>query len=261
MGEVIALCSAKGAPGVSTCALALAAAWPVEGEMPVVIEADPAGGDVAARCVMPSSPGLVELASAHRRTVNTPGGFLEFSQPLPFRAAVCAGPVGAEPAGAAVELLARQGLQGLGRSLGGEHPILLDLGRLTERTRPLAEQADRVLVVSRGGVDALANAASVLGRLRQAVRPDLVIVGPTPYRTEEIAGAAGAERIFLLPYDARGAASLTGGAVRRRSKLLRAASVLADDVAADHAVPFHRSCLLVRTARPTAPTHAEVIRA
>ena len=40
---LIALCSVKGAPGVTTSALALALSWP----RPVVLaELDPAGGDV-----------------------------------------------------------------------------------------------------------------------------------------------------------------------------------------------------------------------
>ena len=42
---LIALCSAKGAPGVTTSALALALSWP----RPVILaELDPAGGDVLA---------------------------------------------------------------------------------------------------------------------------------------------------------------------------------------------------------------------
>ena len=42
---LIALCSAKGAPGVTTSGLALALSWP----RPVVLaELDPAGGDVLA---------------------------------------------------------------------------------------------------------------------------------------------------------------------------------------------------------------------
>ena len=44
---IVALFSAKGAPGVTTIALGLAAGW---GDQVVLVEADPYGGDVAARC-------------------------------------------------------------------------------------------------------------------------------------------------------------------------------------------------------------------
>ena len=63
---LIALCSAKGAPGVTTSGLALALSWP----RPVVLaELDPAGGDVLAgygRGEL-SAGGLADLELAARR--------------------------------------------------------------------------------------------------------------------------------------------------------------------------------------------------
>ena len=63
---LIALCSAKGAPGVTTTGLALALSWP----RPVVVaELDPTGGDVLAgygRGQLPAR-GLAELELAARR--------------------------------------------------------------------------------------------------------------------------------------------------------------------------------------------------
>ena len=45
---LVALCSLKGSPGVTTAALGLAAGWP-SAEQPVVVECDPAGGDLLGR--------------------------------------------------------------------------------------------------------------------------------------------------------------------------------------------------------------------
>ena len=62
MGEIYALTSAGGSPGVTTAALALALAWP----SPVIVaECDPSGGDVLAGLLtghVPASQGLMEHA-------------------------------------------------------------------------------------------------------------------------------------------------------------------------------------------------------
>lgn len=62
MGELYALVSAGGSPGVTTAAVALALAWP----SPVIVaECDPSGGDVLAGLLMghvPASQGLMEHA-------------------------------------------------------------------------------------------------------------------------------------------------------------------------------------------------------
>ena len=63
-----ALCGDKGAPGVTTSALALASAWPGPA---VVVEASPAGGDLAMRLhpkgsVLPETPTVLSLVTASR---------------------------------------------------------------------------------------------------------------------------------------------------------------------------------------------------
>ena len=52
---LIALASVKGSPGVTTTCLALAAAWPARRRL--VIEADPAGGDLGPWLGLPRAPG------------------------------------------------------------------------------------------------------------------------------------------------------------------------------------------------------------
>src|SRR4051812_43116182 len=78
---MIALTSAKGSPGVTSTALALATAWP----RPVVVaECDPSGGDVVAgllRAEQNPVGGLLQLALAARRAL-TPDDVLRRTVPL-----------------------------------------------------------------------------------------------------------------------------------------------------------------------------------
>ena len=66
---LIAVCSLKGSPGVTTFSVALAARWPVTDRC-VLVECDPSGGDMATRFALASSPGLVSLAAATRRSTD-----------------------------------------------------------------------------------------------------------------------------------------------------------------------------------------------
>ncbi|MEH3032847.1 MAG: hypothetical protein PGN07_02115 [Aeromicrobium erythreum] len=69
---LLAIASAKGSPGVTTAAMLLGALWPRES---LVVEADPAGGDVALRVPgddgQPLDPqlGLLSLVAAGRRSL------------------------------------------------------------------------------------------------------------------------------------------------------------------------------------------------
>jgi len=56
---LVAMCSLKGSPGVTTAALGLAAGWP-SAEQPVVVECDPAGGDLLGRFRLETAPGLMD---------------------------------------------------------------------------------------------------------------------------------------------------------------------------------------------------------
>src|SRR3954470_2486288 len=65
---LVALCGDKGAPGVTTAALAVASAWPGQA---VVVEASPAGGDLAIRLrpkgsVLLETPTVLSVVTASR---------------------------------------------------------------------------------------------------------------------------------------------------------------------------------------------------
>ena len=63
---VVSLLSVKGAPGVTTLSCLVASLWAGPGPV-AVVEADPAGGDLAARFGLTSTLGWTSLAAAGSR--------------------------------------------------------------------------------------------------------------------------------------------------------------------------------------------------
>ncbi|GAA1931808.1 hypothetical protein [Streptantibioticus ferralitis] len=241
---LVVIGSAKGSPGATTLILALAECWPTSDRQPrpLVVEADPSGGDVAARFELSDSPGLmaVAAAAAARRAVSPQvlGKRVQqvlgkCVQLLPGGAHVVVGPTGAQQAAAAVRLFAGNGAALLRAGMGSDGSVLVDVGRLQPETAWLVEAADRLLLVSRGEVDALAHAASTAADLRGSSRcVELVVVGPSPYPPSEIREVLGVQRVHRMPWDARTARALAGRASAsprrwRTAPLVRAASDLA----------------------------------
>jgi hypothetical protein len=232
---LIALCSLKGSPGVTTTAVALAARWAVD-QKPIVVECDPAGGDLAARFRLPATPGVMSLAAAARR--NRDAGMLwRHSQRLPAGLVVVPGPVGAQQTRAALRLLT------LGHTsvlrAAGDQPgvvVLADCGRVDPESPalPIIRTADAMVLLAHAHDDELSHVA---GELRAAAtwnpRPALVLVGGG-YSTEEVEHALHIGVFARLPYDPKGAAVLCGrhsGAGPNRSALGHAAARLAHGIA------------------------------
>src|SRR5947209_19017441 len=94
--STFAFASVKASPGVTTLCQVLALAWP-EDRAVVVVEADPAGGDLAARLELRAEPGLVSLAAAGRRGL-TGAVVLEHAQDVSERAGLLGGPPSARQA-------------------------------------------------------------------------------------------------------------------------------------------------------------------
>lgn len=203
--------SVSGAPGVTTTALALAAAWPQEaddGVRPVVVEASVWGGDLATRCGAPYSPGLLDVAATARQPL--PGSLLGAVAQLPSGVRAVVAPAGRGACAEAVRVLAAEGGR---RVLTGDvddrGTVLLDVGRIGEDVSGLLEAADRVLLVTRGCPEALTHLyAHLLGLGEQSRRVTLVVVGPCAFPREEIVRALGIEDIVSLPWDVRGVAAL-----------------------------------------------------
>ena len=233
---LVAVCSLKGSPGVTTLCLALAARW-TGPHQPVVVEIDPAGGDVLARFRLRDQPGLVSLAAAARHSRDA-GLVWRHAQRLPAGLAVVPGPVGAEQAQAALRELAGAGQPtGIVRSAADRPDVVViaDCGRVDPGSPvlPVIRSADAMLLLAHARDDELAHVA---GKLHQAGtwnrHPGFVLVG-NGYPTREVAGALRIGVAGRIPHDPKGAAVLSGqkGVSPHRSGLGRAAARLAQDLA------------------------------
>jgi MinD-like ATPase involved in chromosome partitioning or flagellar assembly len=224
MKELFALTSAKHAPGVTSAAVALAiAAGPIPASL--VVEADPAGGDLAARCDLSIEPGLGSLAASARH--GAPIELADHVQPLP------AGPFGllAPPSPSltrsALAALGGRLADGLGAWAG---TVVVDCGRWDPSgpTVALATVADALLVVLRPTLEGVEHVRARLDDLHSvgAARVAALLVGDRPYPPPEVAAALGLPVAGVLPLDPRGAKALERrmlGAETRRSTIVRAA--------------------------------------
>jgi hypothetical protein len=234
---LIAICSLKGSPGVTTVATALGARWP-SGENPVVVEVDPAGGDLMARFRLPDTPGLVSLAAAaRRRGANDPNLLAQHTQQLPGGLQVVLGPVGAEQAHAALSVLAARPSSPMRHA--AEQPgtvVIADCGRVDPASPalPIICGADAMLLVARPHDDDLAHVALKLQAAQQwSRRPCFVLVGDG-YPAVEVSQALGIPVMGRVPSDPKGAMVLRGRGNGRNgpasSKLGRAAATIALNV-------------------------------
>jgi hypothetical protein len=231
--SVVALASVKGSPGVTTVALALASWWP---RPVVVLEADPAGGDLAVRLGLPEDPGLVGLAAALRR--HSQADVLEhYTQESALGIPVVPAPAGARQSAASVSLLAALP----GSPLAFEVDVLLDLGRLDHSSpaRPLAQGTDALIWVCRPQLGDLAHLSAAVEHGRGSPAASIVLSGAGPYPSDEVAATLGVTVLGHLPSDLGGAEALWEGGARTwaRSALGRTARNLAHDVDAWLAPP------------------------
>jgi hypothetical protein len=235
--SMIALASAKGAPGVTTAAVALGAVWPSRA---LVVEADPAGGDLAARFRLPSEPNLLSLGTVARRGDLGAAAVWAHVQELPRGLEVLAGVRAAEQARALGRLWSL--LPGALRELDAD--ALLDCGRLSPGTvaEDLIRSADLVLLVVRPTVEGVLHLGYRLEALeRMGVSAEIVLVGEHPFNRAKVQDALAANGVparvrGVLADDARATGMLAGQAGRERwlervSPLIRSARGLADDLA------------------------------
>jgi len=216
--SVIALASAKGAPGVTTATLALAGVW--SGRV-AVVECDPFGGTIAARFGLPPAPGLLSLASHARHQMRPdllwshlqrlpPGGVPVLLGVQTFEQAMALG---------RVWTLLPQALAGLGVD------VLADCGRLLPNVpaEAVPQAADLVLLVARPTVEEIAHLEQRLATLEEAGRTTgLVLVGEAPYDRRTVADRLTADGLRtpvlgVLADDPEAASVLCGRPSRRRA--------------------------------------------
>ncbi|GIH16097.1 hypothetical protein [Rugosimonospora africana] len=276
---LVVIGSFKGAPGVTSLAVALAARSPLPDS--VVVEADPSGGDLQARHGVLGEPGLSDLAAdtatgsrdldlaAYARRLDPLGVRVVFGPADEYRGSSADGRGDGARRGESdlvVSMVAGTGLDVLRRA--AEHRlVLVDVGRLgwTSPALPLAVGADVLLLVAHATVEGL-DAVRVrrdrlltLPGMRAPVR--LVLRGTPPYSVREIVDAVRLPVAGVIPDDRRGAAVLAGRAPAgwgwTRTELLRAARGLAASLTEQPGSPVPPASPVMRAAQLRSPLEAD----
>ncbi|MCD0453074.1 hypothetical protein LO762_28400 [Actinocorallia sp. API 0066] len=244
---LIALAADKGAPGVTTAAVALGAVWP----RPVMVaECDPAGGDLVYRLpgehgMLDPAKGMLSLATAARRGLR-PEQIAPHTQRLSGGLDVLVGVSNAEQAA---------GLTWLWSPLGRSFAVLpgvdviADCGRLAASS-PLIEllrEADMTVLFTHASLEHVAHLRERISQLsadlpRQRTRIGVVVIAdPRGYRTaiaevERVLTSSRLPAVVLggLAYDPKGAQMLRGqwGGKLDKSLLIRSARELAGNLVA-----------------------------
>lgn len=242
---IVAVCGDKGSPGVTTLALALGVVWPGER---LVVEMDPAGGDLAFGLGLGPEPTVLSLATDARAGL-AEGALGSYAQLVPgLGIAVLPGALNAER----FAPMARLWPQVAGESARWPGTVIADLGRLLPGSPSLvvAQAAGTVLVVARptvGGLHRLRDRVAVLaaatGRAGQEQSPVAVVMvcrsreeRSVLEQTRRMLESAGSVvRVVGFVADDPGAVELlwSGRMTRalQRSELLRSARTLAEVLA------------------------------
>lgn len=230
--SVIAIGSVRSC-GATTLAAGLAMLWPQGGSSRLLVEADPAGGTLAADAGLAVEPGLVSLAAAARRG-GSPDLVFQHCQHLADGTAVLCGPPGADRARSALTMAAGV----VGRLGDLDVVVFVDCGRL-DPGGPSSELFNRadigVLVVRPRLADLHALAALLEGQDSAHATRVLVLVGSGPYPAGEVTQALAVPVAGQVPWDPDSADALasTTPTSRRltRAPLVRSIRTLADDLA------------------------------
>lgn len=216
--------SAKGAPGVTVTAFAVAAS--VESDDAVFCELDPAGGDLECWTGRTGEADLITLVSAMRHESN-PAALLADARSGRVGVMSVLAPCSAAEAGATIAA-AGDSLASLFASL--PEVVCVDAGRWSP-DQPTAERlagCDVVAVVCRPTVAGVQHARGLIGVLRDrfAMPVVVVLVGSRPYGADEVRAVVDVSVAGTIAWDPRGAGALLRGELRRgwrRSALARSA--------------------------------------
>lgn len=226
---LIALASLKGSPGVTTFTVALAAQWPIH-DRRLVVECDPAGGDLAMRFGLGASPGLASLTAAARQSAD-PAVVWEHAQTVAGGISVVGAPVAEVQARAALHALTVPLLDHAAQQPGVV--VFADCGRLDTGSpaEAIVRQADVLVLVSGTQGDNLAHtAARVHDLARWTPRPALLLAG-RGYPTSTMERELGIPTVGRIPYDPAAAVTLPSRTTptrrRRGGGLARCAAAVA----------------------------------
>lgn len=199
---LLGLVSAKGAPGVTSAAIALTA---VSGG--VMVELDPSGGSVDCWVSGTGEPGLIRAASALRRHAE-PGALIVDATEVAPGARVLRAPTSGVLAESTIVALSDRLLPVLTEL---NDTVIVDGGRWS-RSQPTSRRVvgcDVLALVCSPTVEGIEAARSQVDQLGRLVdRVALVPVGEQPYRPNEIAAATDVEVAGAIAWDRRGLARL-----------------------------------------------------
>ncbi|MGH9117145.1 MAG: hypothetical protein ACRD0A_04490 [Acidimicrobiales bacterium] len=234
---LITVAGSKASPGATTLAMGLAANWPATaGRRLVVVEADPAGGVLAARYEALRGERTLADATLMLRRGFRVEDMVGSSRRLWGWLPVVVSPI---PPRQAYEALARResavgppAAERLAAGLAGcpDVDVLVDIGRVTPQSPalPFIEHAEVTLLVTRLGFESVAATLALIDDLAGVVgRGGLVLVGvgTGPYDAATVASEAGVAGVAELPWDETAAATIRHGVVKqgrlRRSALWR----------------------------------------
>jgi MinD-like ATPase involved in chromosome partitioning or flagellar assembly len=209
---LVAFCSGKGSPGVSTIACIAGAVWPA-GRQTVVAECDPSGNDLAARFGLSPRTGMTSLVLAHRRSEHSEATFDPHLQTLPGGLEVLAGPLNPDAASSLDRELGATGLAVFPNAID----LLVDCGRIVSAApgqQEILKAADHVVVVIRPDAAGIAHTLWTLDVIRNVAKGSssvvVVVVGSSRFRVGEIEQALQVKTVSVFPFDEKSAAMVCG---------------------------------------------------
>ena len=223
---IVLLGSFSGSPGVTAIAMGLGGSL----QDAIVVEADAAGGRLAARWQLRRDPGVLSLAAA--RGSSDPA---EHVQRTSSGVNVLVGTEAGDVAGNVWRSSGAHIATALAQVVG---PVVVDVGRYAVGSAAVSAFAGSgavCFVVVRNDPGELAVAAAGLRSAASPGAPQLVVVGDGPYRPAEVEEVLGAPVAAVVPRDAPAAdAAGTGGPHRnlRATPWARAVRTLATSILA-----------------------------
>jgi MinD-like ATPase involved in chromosome partitioning or flagellar assembly len=229
--SAIVVCSGKGSPGATFVAVNLAAAFARAGGETILLDLDPAGGDVCCYLGLDPRRGLYPLLRMEGSVSGSERLFAEAEERSGFRV------VGGFPDPS--ELVTSNVLrEALFAADARDRTVVADLGRVSKANAPPAVEAESVLLVVRADLVSVLGAERALRHLEAAGtdrnRIAVVLSGHERRRPANLAEVGEALRLPVLgpvPLDRRGArnALLTQRPAATR-RLVRAFDVLSKSV-------------------------------
>lgn len=234
---IVTLGSVRGAPGVTSWSLLLAAAWPGSGRDRVVLEADPDGGVIGARYGFGVEPGAISLAASLRRADASALDIREHGRSIASNVVVVPSPETPERATAVWSDAAATVAEAL--SFDRERVWFVDAGRLRPNapTEPFMAHSRLALLFTLANTEDLVQLPGAVARLSRsgATRVGVVIVGKPAHDLHEIGAVLGTDQVWTVPASRNlpaETAAVFGARAGRRSWLWRSALGVASEMAA-----------------------------